>query len=310
MTLIRASALLAVLLPLLAGPLRSMSTAKEAASGAVCLTVGYTAAVFNDVSINDARAATRLWVTKLVEESGIDGTAKTAIFDSVPALLDAARTGEVDVIGMRSRQYLEAGDTGVLEPRFTAMVGDACSEEYGILVQTDSSIDSLGQLKGAKLIVCPGGEGSAPPLWLDTILLRSDLGERRSFFGEIATVKKTPQAVLPVLFGHADACVVSLRVLETLVELNPQVGADLRVLDTSPGISLGIVCLRRGLSADHRLRIEKALSRLHTNPQGQQLLTLFQVDRLVPYDRAHTAGLERLVEEHRSHQAALESGKR
>ena len=69
---------------------------------------------------------------------------------------------------------------------------------------------------------------------LSVALAKEGLGAAATVLGRFSRSTKATQAVLPVFFGQADACIASRRTMETMTELNPQLAKKLRVLLEAP----------------------------------------------------------------------------
>jgi len=67
-------------------------------------------------------------------------------------------------------------------------------------------------------------------------------------------------------------------------ELNPQVGRDLQVVAVSDSLADIVLCLNnRGWTTEKsKADTMTALRELHLEPAGQQILTLFKIDQLIP----------------------------
>jgi hypothetical protein len=68
------------------------------------------------------------------------------------------------------------------------------------------------------------------------------------------------------------------------------------VLDTSPPIANPILGARPDFYDTYRHLVSDTIASLHEDPAGQQLLNLFHVDQLIPYEPGHLVGLEALLE--------------
>jgi len=119
--------------------------------------------------------------------------------------------------------------------------------------------------------------------WLETMLDTEGLGVGTDFWDTITSVKKLSRVVLPVFFGKADACLVTRRGFDLLAELNPQVGDRLRAIAVSPEVVPVVMFFRTDYAPPSKDSLLDALSRLHETPAGQQVLTVFQIDRLEEY---------------------------
>ena len=120
--------------------------------------------------------------------------------------------------------------------------------------------------------------------WIDRALANAGLPEAGVLFGDVTHEMNVSRAVLPVFFRKADACLVTRNSFEMMCELNPQIRRRLELLATSACLVPSITCLRAGYDSTYRPRIVEALGDLHKEPKGEQILSLFRVDRLVPFE--------------------------
>ena len=162
-------------------------------------------------------------------------------------------------------------------------------------------IQDLAGLKGRTVLMYENSRTCLAPPWLDTILLEKGLPPASEHLGSVSQVKKLSGVVLPVFFRQADACVVTRRGLETLSELNPQVGS--RASD--PGLLTQPAAVRVPTSEPEPTQsLEGSLCRrkfmsLHMTASGKQLLNLFQADRLVDVPASEIDGARELLATHR-----------
>jgi phosphonate transport system substrate-binding protein len=92
--------------------------------------------------------------------------------------------------------------------------------------------------------------------------------------------------VLPVFFGNRDACLVDEPGFEVMKELNPQVGRGVQVFKASELLADALICLRGSTWSSEQFKgdLIKILGELHAEPVGQQILTLFKVSQLLPFE--------------------------
>jgi phosphonate transport system substrate-binding protein len=130
-------------------------------------------------------------------------------------------------------------------------------------------------------------------LWIDTILGESGLGCANDFFGSTGDGAKPASVVLPVFFGESDAAVVNRSSLETMQELNPQLATQLQVLTNSPFLPESVICLRKNYT-EAREDVLRSLAQLHTQSRGQQILLIFSINKLVPFEPGQLESLRDL----------------
>lgn len=294
---------LCCLAAVLAAPdLRAQPDAGQARSELVALTVGFSDKVFYDVSVNDARAVTEIWTRTLIKE--INKTVEspqssTTIYRDLPSIVKAVRTKVVDLLCLLPLEFLEVNREAPLEPLLTAVPWGSFNYNYAVLVRQDSGIEDVRQLADEELIALDmWTKADIPQFWLDTLLLREGRAESKGFFRSVRRVGKAPQAITLVFFGQAKACLVPLQAFETMVELNPQLGEQLRVLAKSPGYCYGLICARPDIYLKYRDLMDEGLSAFEDTPQGRQLTTVFKLDRLVPFEASHLESVRGLVQEY------------
>lgn len=270
--------------------------------------VGYSAGLFYDVDMNDARAVTRMWVEMFVRKMGEASAVETLIFADLPSIVAALEAKEVDLVTLPSVEYLELQRQVPVVPLAVSTRQGTITFEYGLLVRRDSGLQSLADLRGRKLIIEAANRGMLPWIWMETLLRRAGLPPNREFFGQIEEIGKTSRAILPVFFGQADACVANMESFTTMAELNPQVGEDLEVLILSPGFCRAPVCARKDFIEEYGGGLQESLISLQTDPQGVQLLHLFHVDGLIPFEEGQFAAEEALLTEYRALQRQREGG--
>jgi ABC-type phosphate/phosphonate transport system substrate-binding protein len=249
--------------------------------------------VVGDVNLNDARAATQVWVNRLARE--LDVVVDTKLFDSTQELQDRTRKGQLDAVALNVLEYRPIAD--LLDPSLIVTSGgSAGQEQYLLLTKRNSGIRQLGDLKGRRLCMLKNPKMCVAPAWLTAILEEGHYGPVEQFFASVTTASKFPLVVLPVFFGQAEACVTSRRSFETMSELNPQVGKDLEVLASSGPLVLMFYIFRKNYEQAQKERLTAAISKLRASAGGQELATLFQFDELTLRDGACLGNALRILE--------------
>jgi ABC-type phosphate/phosphonate transport system substrate-binding protein len=231
------------------------------------LDIAYSASLFYNVDVNDALAATAVWAQSILREKTSDDLALNAfIVQDGSELIQAYRAGKADLIVTNPLEYLAISDSIVVQPVLLGASEAGPLDEFILLVNGSSNIGSLDMLQGKELIMEVAARGDLPTMWLDILLLMNGLPAAAEHMPAVRRVDKTGQAVLPVFFRQAEACVVTRRAFELMVELNPQLGKELVELYSSPGYSRTLVCLNPDLVADDRQLLEETLMALHEDP--------------------------------------------
>jgi ABC-type phosphate/phosphonate transport system substrate-binding protein len=258
------------------------------------LVVAYAPKALVDVDPKDAMAAFRIYVEELAKQIGQSSGIYS--YDNIENVMKEVENGRVDMISMSSIQYLRLKNKSLIELAYGNMRGGKTTLKYFLLTHTNKGFTKIGDLKGKKLVLIKGDDIGA--LYLNTALLRQRLGETREFFSSVDEKIKTSQAVLPVFFGQADACIVNDVAYQTMVEMNPQLGKDLKILAASSELLDNLAIFRKSLDDGIKQKAREVAKGLKTNPRGKQILMLFKIEDLVPLNETDLSGIRDLLGEY------------
>jgi ABC-type phosphate/phosphonate transport system substrate-binding protein len=221
-----------------------------------------------DVNPDDALVAARIWSASLGTAAGIWAKSDARIFHDLSSLVASVKSGDVDILSLSTKEYLEIENTLRAEPMLTNVQSGQVELEYIILARQDSGIKTPADLRGKRITLPKGGRNSMMPLWLDAFLVDNGLPVKETFFKEIREVAKTSQVVLPIFFGQVDVGVVIRTAFDTAVTLNPQIGQQLRIIAISPRLVPMVTCFRTTLQAERKALYFNQAPNCMTLPAG------------------------------------------
>lgn len=251
----------------------------------VTVRIAFTPCAFLGLNRHDAEAAFRVLVEVIGRRQRLAVTSTTQVFEDETALRAAILANQVDLALLDAMTYLRAKLEDVMPPQYVGSDRGQAGKRYLLAVRKASPFRRLDDLRGQPLLESRMSNGTMGEHWLAAYLRCAGLGTPAEFFPRIDVVGKPSAAVLPVFFGDRNVCVVDETSFQLMVELNPEVGRSLAVLGRSEPIADGLVCLSRTNWTTDAIKADilRALGELHTDPAGQQTLTLFRMDRLEPY---------------------------
>ncbi len=261
--------------------------------------------MFSEVNENDAQAAMKAWGQALSSERNIPFDPAVRILTGTEAIAAAVRDQLIDVITLPTDEYWEVRSMVPLGSILFGTNGNQIMEEYVLLVRGDSGIQRLADLRGRTLVVFQNTRTTLAPAWLEVELLQHQLGRAAQFWGRVTESTKLLRVILSVFFRQADACLVSLRGFETMVELNPQIGRQLKILAKSEPVVPALLCFRGDYPSANQEKIIEEAARVDETPAGRQTMALFQAERLLRGDPASLASSCALLELHRRLCAAV-----
>jgi ABC-type phosphate/phosphonate transport system substrate-binding protein len=265
-----------------------------AAGGKADFVFAYNNKILADVDPKDAMAAMKIYVEELEKQTAYHGV--PYVYDNIEETTGKLQEGAIDFLALSSLDYLRIKNRVDIELAFCPVKGGKSTLKYLLLTNANRGYTKPWDLKDKKLLI-PKGDDIAT-LYLNTVLLKNRLGEVKNFFSSVEEKTKPSQVVLAVFFGQADACVTTDTALQTMVELNPQIGRSLNIMTSSPELVTAATVFRRSVNADIKKKTVDIALKLNENSRGRQILLLFKIDGLVPLHESDLASIRELVSEY------------
>lgn len=240
---------------------------------------GFSRQIFSDVNQNDAMAAIKVWAKMIAKERNIPTDPTPRVYNDVQEIEQALKENQVDCLTLTVQEFAELSHLLDDQVFLAGHNGKSLAEEYLVLTHRDSDIQGIGDLNGRRLCIFNSPRMVLAPVWLDTLLMETKRPCAAEFCRVTNTTKLT-QAVLPVFFGQAEACVVSRSSFETLCELNPQLKQNLKIIAASPGFVPSGFTFRRSYNDNIRKMILTEFTNFLSSPSGAQFMTLFQLNQV------------------------------
>lgn len=198
-----------------------------------------------------------------------------------------------DIVHLNQLQYLHAHATQGYDVI-------AKNEEFGsssissqILVRNDSSIQTLSDLHGKKIIF--GGDNTAMMSYIiPRSMLRAQGLTDQDYSSDFAL--NPPNALIAVSLGMADACGVGDSVVK-LGESQQKIHLeDLRVIAQSPAFPHLAWAVINTLPTEQQQAIQRALLELNTTVAGKQILQRAKLTGLAPATHHEYQSLQKYME--------------
>jgi phosphonate transport system substrate-binding protein len=289
------------------GPAALAAESNNLAPNALVFHVGISQFCFRNVNRNDAIAAYRIFLENSGRKFGNVYKAEPRVFEDTSEFEQAIQKTPIQMAVLGAWQFLTMDIHGTMKPFFVAVENGKVGRKYVVLTRRDSGLQTLADLRGKSILELEVASANVGRAWLDTRLLSEKLGTQQTFFKEVTVVAKPTAAVLPIFFGTKPACVVDEPTFEVMKELNPQLGQELQAVEISETFADVLICLREDgwRTAKDKSDTIESMKELHLDPVGQQICTLFKIDRLVAFQDAQLDTVRKL----RATYDSLTSGK-
>lgn len=242
--------------------------------------LAFTTNMFTEVNEQDVRAALRVWIKTLVQERGISVDPNPQIYATSEDAAAAARRNQIDGIALTTPEYYHLTKEVKFDRFAVGIRHGQAGDEYVLLVREDSGLQEIEQLQGCSLNVLQNPRTSLSMTWLDTLLLQRRLKPAMDTCSHVNFFTKASRTCLPVFFRQADACLLTRDNFDTMGELNPQLGKQLRILASSPRLVADVFAFRTDYKSAFRDKILKELQHMSETASGRQILLLTQDERI------------------------------
>ena len=239
------------------------------------LVLGFYLPGIRDANPTDIRASLQLWVEEIAKPYRLQGEAR--MYDDMRVLYRDAMQNRVDLVIAPAMELTETFRPEELTQGFSARRRGS-DEGLALIVQKSSGLSQFRDLRGKHVLRLSNDR--LGQIFLETQCQRETASPCSKLFN-LAEEKRDVQSIHRVFFGQADAALVSLGTLHAASELNPQIGARLRVLLEwkAQSLAFGMMTVRSD-PAYRDLLLRSAMQASQT-VRGVQILELFKTDYMV-----------------------------
>jgi ABC-type phosphate/phosphonate transport system substrate-binding protein len=262
------------------------------------LRIGFTGSAFQDVTNTDIKAAVSVLIQKVAWKHF--GKGESRFYETLPEMAADLKDRNIEVLATPVEEFMELRKHLPIDPLLISSSDNGTEMEMILLVRKESGIRSFRDLRGRSIVMpqrnprCLGMYMA----WLETLVMVEGSKGVNTYFSSVKETRTAANAIMPVFFRQADACIVTRQVFELTAEMNPQINRELAIISRKGKLSQGVIAVDRRLPEERRQRLLQAFLTLHQTPEGQQLLMLFKVRKLVPFVPGYLKGTETLFAEY------------
>nr|WP_321398769.1 PhnD/SsuA/transferrin family substrate-binding protein [uncultured Desulfobacter sp.] len=261
------------------------------------------------INENDVKAALGVWIRGLTKEMDIPVDVTVRLYLGLSDIKSDLAANRVDVLYITTPQFYELLPLMAEDALLTVKQSGSMTEAYIIVVHQDSPADDVQDLKGKDLRVLDNARTTLSLSWLNVFLWEKGLGKAGAYFESYKMVEKINDAVLPVFFKQAYACMVTQKGFEIMAELNPQIARQMKILATSAYYIPIIVGFRKSYKSLVKQMVLKNFQEMIGSSSGSQLLTIFQNDGMQQISTVELSESFTLLKKEHSLLGGAQSGK-
>ncbi|MBK7498548.1 MAG: PhnD/SsuA/transferrin family substrate-binding protein [Ignavibacteriales bacterium] len=243
--------------------------------------------MFQNTKPEDVEASTKILAAELNKSGNIIAEFEISVCVNENELLDSLKS-QFDILYISPIEYLKLKKKFSIQPSLVSEIDKNYGDIYYLITNQKENKKTLKEIKNGIIYILSNSEGQAPSLWLDKILKDSNLPSKKKFFKQVLYDFKTTNVVLPVFFNKADAAIVTESAFNLICELNPKIKNEAIIVLKSKPFPNALFCFDgRNKDDERKSFLLKYLQELHKNNYGKQVLTLYMVDRLIPFKQEY-----------------------
>jgi hypothetical protein len=280
-----------------------------------CMT-GYSTHIFKETELADVRAASNLMLQQILNDWSVNLNSQVTIYDNINALKKDILEKKIDIFALTTPEYFMLRNQVNATPFLTYKLSDRITDRMILVSKNDSRIRSILELKRRKIAVYTNlTDGfNMPSLWLTTLILKSGGNYQDDYASTIYKVQKGVTAISDVFFRKADAAVVPERDFDISKEMNPQIGTQLSIIDSSKQLLYSVLCYTEKLTTglkqykDRDVQsVADMMCNANTTANGKQLLSIFRITGFIPFKSEYLKETEALFNDFRALSASSRS---
>ncbi len=268
--------------------------------------LAYSLSVFRNVNVNDAKAAAKIFIQEIIKQVKKNYRSEATVIDNLLENPNIIKKEDVNIINMTSYEYLAIQKKIKLYPFAIPVLNDSCLNKVIILVRKDSNISSIADLKNKRIKIqatSPMSETSILDVWAKVQFNNNNVNLNNPFTSQETLHETASKAITSIFFKKTDAAVVVEDDYKTIIELNPQLGKELKVIAISKPLLLAISCYTEKEMQENKSMRDLMITttfNLQKNQTGQNFLNIFKMRMLIPFKSDYLKNVTDLYNEYES----------
>ncbi len=268
------------------------------------LTLGYSSIIFQDSKPQDANAAIFIWTEEIRKNVYTDFRQKvdlsTYIFDSPNEIAAALSEDKADILVLPTPDYFILRQKFDLVPSLVGIIDNSPYFQFVLLVRKDSGLNSLADLRNRTLSQPKEEFHPLLNFWISGLLEKKFNVDKNHFFNDVRIEEKEHNAVYSLFFNKSDCAIVEKDLFITLCSLNPQLSNSIKILDASPELISLVTVYSKKSEAKVKNILSWLSNNIHNSTEGQNILRLFKVKRLVKVTDKDLQSTKNLIDEYKN----------
>ncbi len=258
------------------------------------LVLGGSAIGLRNATKQDVEITFNVAANEILKVNGIE--LNIVIYPTTENLYSAFDKGEINGFFGTPIEFLAREDQLSKDLMGVVYKYEQIKQAFVVIARKEVGFSNLNDLKNKRLTLARYQDTEM--IYLNTLLLKNHMPEIPVYFSDRFDVKNSNTAIMDVFFGKSDVTVVRESDFKTAVELNPQIGKQLIVVDKSVPYIYTVGAVSKKIPADQIARVFSIIKDFSNTAKGKSLLSIVQVNAVTSISMEDTQSLRDLLKEY------------
>ncbi|QSZ40994.1 PhnD/SsuA/transferrin family substrate-binding protein [Sulfurimonas aquatica] len=237
------------------------------------MNVAYGNASMNQFSKKDTMIVMDIWIQEIMKTTKHSAT--FFFYDSSTEMAKDFEERKLDLVITTGVEFVKSFEKSNLVKAFTGGSKEKHAEDIIVVLPAKKSLQELYSKKDPKVALQESEE-------IAMIYIEKNFFEKNKEAKiEYIKTRKRNAAILKLFFGKADAAVVTKKTFDFAKELNPQIGKKLKIAKLSTISARTFGFFHKDFNPEMAEEIRSFALAIGKSARGQQILTVFQTDKVV-----------------------------
>jgi len=229
--------------------------------------VGYDLGSANTLSKKDMTLASDIWITEIASDIGFK--AVTTAYEDPAEMAKDFMQGNLDYIASSGFIFVKYFNLSLLEDGFSQGYLNGEKETFIFLVNKKSNIKRLQDITTQQIAIQRDDK-------IISLYLQNRTKDEKTL--NIQGYKTRQRALLKLFFGKVEVAVSTNKSFDLAIELNPQIGKEIKVLHTTGLQATAFGFFSKSFNEESKQKLLNTTKNIHKTPKGRQLLTLYKTE--------------------------------
>lgn len=258
------------------------------------LRVGFHAKSFPDFSTEDIEISIKMLAEELGKNIGVD--THVSIYQDIKAMSRDFEQGTINFVVASSILLVSEFDTRLFGNGFRFARSEQ-PERFLVLGRIKPGFKTFQDYRNKRLVLAQ--YNPMADLYIDLLSRTYFHQDYRNGFKELPREKNAHQQILKLFFDQADLTCVYQHSYDTAIEMNPQLKNRVQILTTLENVLIGLAYIHKDAPDFLQKQLIDNAVQLTNYPLGQQLITLFNSNRVIQSTPADLDASKRIYDQYR-----------